>query len=73
MEDRTEPDKATQDVEKSEAARAHEADRPATEVEQEEADDAFAKSDPDRRAEVAKHEKEMMEIGSSVKGEGEID
>jgi hypothetical protein len=73
VEDRTEPDKATQDVEESEANHAHDADRPATEVEQREADDAFAESDPDRREEVAKHEKEMMEIGASVKGEGEIE
>ena len=73
MEDRTEPDQATHDVEEAEATRAHEADRPATEVEQQEADDALAKDDPDRRADVAKHEKEMTEIGASVKGEGEIE
>ncbi len=73
MEDRTEPDQATHDEEASEAARSHEADRPATEVEEQEADDVLAKDDPERRADVAEHEKEMMEIGASVKGEGEIE
>ncbi len=73
MEDRTEPDEATHDADEAEAGSAHQADRPASEVEAQEADDALAASDPGQREDVAKHEKEMMEIGASVKGEGEIE
>jgi hypothetical protein len=73
VEDRTEPDQATHNTEESEASRAHAADRPATEAEEHEADDALASSDPGQREDVAEHEKEMMEIGANVKGEGEIE
>jgi hypothetical protein len=38
------------------------------------ADEAYAADeDPQRRADVAAHEKEMMEIGANIKGEGAID
>jgi hypothetical protein len=73
VDDRTEPDGATHDVEEAEAGSAHEADRPATEAEEKEADDTLAKGDAEQREDVAKHEKEMMEIGATVKGEGEIE
>ncbi len=73
MEDRTEPDQATRDAERSDADRRHEADRPATEVEGKEADEVISQGDPRRRHDVADHEKEMMEIGAAVKGEGELE
>ncbi len=73
MGDRTEPDEATRAVEDSDADRGHEADRAATDEEAEAAEEAFSADDPQRRQEVAEHEKEMMEIGATVKGEGEIE
>lgn len=51
----------------------HGADRPATEEEADAANDYLARDPDARRADVAKHEKEMMEIGAEVKGEGAID
>jgi hypothetical protein len=73
VEDRTEPDGATRAVEQSEAGRQHEADRAATDEEAQAAEEALSKDDPQRRQDVAKHEKEMMEIGATIKGEGEIE
>lgn len=73
MEDRTEPSETTHEAEEADAGQRHEADRVATEGESRDAEDALSKSDPERRRDVAEHEKEMMEIGASVKGEGEID
>lgn len=73
MGDHTEPDEATHAVEQSDADRGHEADRAATDEEARAADEAFSEDDPQRRQEVAEHEKEMMEIGATIKGEGEIE
>jgi hypothetical protein len=73
MEQHTTPDRSTQAEEKAEAAHEHSADRPATEEETAAADEHFAKSSDGERAEVAKHEEEMMEIGAEIKGEGAIE
>ncbi len=73
MEERTEPDQATQTAEEAEAVHNHTADRPPTEAETATADEHLAKSDDAERAKVAEHEEEMMEIGAKVKGEGAID
>ncbi len=73
MEDRTEPDESTLAEEQVEASHNHSADRPATDKESATADEQLANSGENERAAVAKHEKEMMEIGAEVKGEGAID
>jgi hypothetical protein len=73
MEDRTEPDEATLESDDSDAGREHVADRVPTDDEERAADEEFAAEDPQERQDVARHEKEMMEIGANVKGEGEID
>jgi hypothetical protein len=73
MSDQTEPDASTQAEEEAEAGRDHVADRPATEEENERADENYAQSDSDERKSVAEHEEEMMEIGADVKGEGAIE
>lgn len=49
------------------------ADRPPTDEEARAADEQFADDSDEQRADVAKHEKEMMEIGADVKGEGAIE
>jgi hypothetical protein len=69
----TKPDPSTRAEEEAEAARTHSADRPATDKESAAADERFANSDEAERAEVAKHEEEMMEIGVETKGEGAIE
>jgi hypothetical protein len=73
MEQRTKPDQSTHAEEQVEAAHDHSADRPATGKESAVADEHFANSDEGERAEVAKHEEEMMVIGAEIKGEGAID
>lgn len=73
MDDRTDPDTATRQSDQSDAGRRHEADRVATGDEAQAADDALSKEDSDQRKEVAEHEKEMMEIGATIKGEGQIE
>ena len=55
------------------ATPGHGADRPPTDEESAAADEHFAAETEARRADVAKHEKEMMELGAEVKGEGAID
>ena len=70
--DRTDPDGATRQAELSDAAHRHEADRAATGDEAQAADEALSKEDSYQREAVAEHEKEMMEIGATIKGEGEI-
>ena len=72
MDDRTEPDEATHSADESDADRTHAADRSGTDVEERDADEAYAAGDPEERQKVAEHEKEMMDIGATVKGEGEI-
>jgi hypothetical protein len=73
MDERTEADDATRAEDNSDAGRRHEADRAATEAEERAAEDALSKGDPEQRRDVAEHEKEMMEIGATIKGEGEIE
>jgi hypothetical protein len=71
MDDRTEPDEETRAAD--EADTDHAADRPPTDEEAAVAETHAADDDPGRRADVAAHEKEMMEIGAHAKGEGAID
>jgi hypothetical protein len=71
MADRTDPDEDTRAAD--EADIDHAADRPPTDDEATEAEAYAADEDPARRADVAAHEKEMMEIGANIKGEGAID
>ena len=71
MVEHTEPDAATNREDRIQAE--HTADRPATEEESASADEHYAEEDPERLADVARHEKEMTEIGAKVKGEGSID
>jgi hypothetical protein len=73
LEEHTEPDEATHDVAKIDAGRSHSADRPGTDDEERDADEAFAADDDQKRKDVAAHEKEMMEIGAHIKGEGAIE
>ena len=72
MGDRTEPDEVTNEVDEADATRGHVADRAGTEAEDRAAEDTYSAGDPRRRQEVAEHEKEMMDIGATIKGEGEI-
>jgi hypothetical protein len=67
---RTDVTDATRSEEAEEARAAHQADRPPTPEEEADAD-ALARDgvDPD----VAAHEREMIQRGANVKGEGEID
>lgn len=72
MDERTEPDEATHNADESDADRTHAADRPSTDEEVRAADKAYSAGDAEERRKVAEHEKEMMEIGATIKGEGEI-
>jgi hypothetical protein len=69
----SEPDDVTDGSANSSAVNGHKADRPPTEAEATAADEQFARDTDAQRADVAKHEKEMMELGAEVKGEGAID
>ncbi len=69
----TEPDETTRNVDGAGVGDDHSADRPGTEEEDAAADEHYAKGDPAGRAGVARHEKEMMEIGAEAQGEGAID
>ncbi len=71
MDGHTEPDDATNRVDRIQ--HKHTADRPATEEESTAADKHYAEEDKEQFADVARHEKEMMDIGAKVKGEGSID
>jgi hypothetical protein len=62
--------KATKSAEDEESRAPHEADRAATEDEATAAD--RSRGDSKDRQEVAEHYEEMSDIGSHVKGEGEI-
>jgi hypothetical protein len=73
LEHRTEPDGTTRAADEAAAGRSHGADRLATDEEEQAADEAYEESDLQRRQEVASHEKEMMELGATIKGEGEIE
>ena len=48
-------------------------DGTAADEEEAAADEQFTEDSDSRRADVAQHEKEMMEIGADVKGEGAIE
>jgi hypothetical protein len=67
------PDETTDSDPDSKATTGDGADRPATDKETAAADEQYAKDTDAHRAEVAKHEKQMMEIGAEVKGEGAIE
>lgn len=72
--DESTPDEATVDEEIAEAESAHVADRPPTAEEIAAADRYEAEhTDEDEKADVARHYKEMTEIGSEVDGEGKIE
>jgi len=73
MSNPTEPEDATKQADRADSEAEHTADRPATEEEAAAADEEYAGDDADRRADVARHEQEMLEIGANVKGEGAID
>jgi hypothetical protein len=73
MEERTEPDKATHVAEESDAERAHVADRLGSSEEERTAEQSYSAGDLEQRRKVAQHEKEMMDIGATIKGEGEIE
>lgn len=62
-------DPETIEAERSEASRAHVADRWPSEEEERAGEEGARDVDA---AEVAEHEKEMDELGANVKGEGEI-
>ena len=66
----TEPNAATKNADQ---AGDHSADRPATDAESTAAEERYKEGDAERRADVAKHEEEMMEIGVETKGEGAFD
>ena len=72
VDDRTEPESVTRQAHQSDAGRRHEADRAATGDEERAAEYALSRQNIHRREKVAEHEKEMMEIGATIKGEGEI-
>lgn len=67
----TDPDTPTPDPsdEATDAAAAHDADRPPTDDEARAAEQALPGSDPDA---VAEHYEEMAERGANVQGEGQI-
>jgi hypothetical protein len=71
MNDHTESHETAQAPDEDEVD--HVADRPPTDDEASLADQQLAREDPERRADVAAHEKEMMDIGAHTKGEGSID
>jgi hypothetical protein len=68
-----ETDDARRNVGNAEVGSTRSAGRPPTDEETEAADEQFADGSAAEREEVARHEKEMMEIGAEVKGEGSID
>jgi hypothetical protein len=72
MENHTAPDDATRKADLG-LQPEHKADRGATNEESKAAEDHEANMDPGDRAKVAKHEKDMMETGAEVQGEGAID
>jgi hypothetical protein len=71
MDDHTDPDEATRSADETDVD--HQPDRLPTDDEAALADEHLANDDPDRRADVAKHEEEMMDIGAHAKGEGAIE
>ncbi len=73
MNHRTEPNEATKRADEAGVGDGHSADRPATEQEAAAAKEQYDKGDAERRADVARHEEEMMEIGAATKGEGTLD
>ena len=71
MEDNIEPSARTREAELAEAGKSHTADRPPTSEEEAAAERARAELDADGK-DVAEHYEEMTELGTHVKGEGEI-
>jgi hypothetical protein len=72
MEERTEPDRATHEAEESDAGRSHVADTLRSDEEELAAEQAYSAGDQEQRRNVAQHEKEMMDIGATTKGEGKL-
>ena len=68
---RTTPDESTEREERAEASQDHVPDQLPTE-EQEAAADKFRDEHADEMEAVARHHKEMDEIGANAKGEGRI-
>jgi hypothetical protein len=68
----TEPNDTTKSADKAAMGDNHSADRPATDEEAEAADNQYESEGAERRADVARHEEEMMEIGVEAKGEGAV-
>lgn len=71
IEKNTTPDESTEREERAEANRDHAPDQLPTE-EQEEAADKFREEYSEEMESVARHHKEMDDIGANVKGEGRI-
>jgi hypothetical protein len=72
MDSHTEPDAATQAEDAAEASARHGSDRLPTDEEAAAAEEHAEQLDDAARADVARHEQEMMEIGAAAKGEGKI-
>jgi len=68
----SQPDGATREAERDDAAHAHVADRLPT-GDEEAAADRSAEEFAGDRAQAARHYEEMSDLGAHVKGEGEID
>jgi hypothetical protein len=74
MDKRTTPSEATREEEQREAVKSHEPDRPPTDEEEEEAEQALADSESSGdRAEVRRNYQDMAERGVQQKGEGKIE
>ena len=72
VDNETQPDEATLEAERIDAAEAHVADRPPTEAEEAAAEGAAEQFAGDREA-AAAHYEEMSDIGAQAKGEGRIE
>jgi hypothetical protein len=73
MDERTTPSEKTREEEQRDALKAHEPDRPSTDEEEEEAEQALGDSElSGNQAEVRKNYQEMAERGVQQKGEGKI-
>jgi len=71
MTEETEPDASTREAEDVDAQQPHSADRAPTAEEAAAAERGLKEAGGDLD-DVAKHEKEMSDLGAHVKGEGEI-
>jgi hypothetical protein len=67
------PDETTRAAERSEAQKAHVADRAANLDEEEKAAETESSRSADEAKSVAEHEREMAKRGAAQKGEGRIE